>query len=151
MATAAPPEIQVYAPFPRAVEFGTDLNVDPSNWHWVHCLNLPLETLKALNFSQRPFKWIRYAIGVIVGAEGHLSFSRDSPDVVVYNDDLPVDSAVLYYHTSDEEKRRMFPVDPNIERTTIMSSVPTSRSIPRGCCAARWKQVRLGKGVGQVM
>jgi|SRR6267142_1825808 len=123
---AATAEIQVYASFPH-VALGTDLNVDPSNWHWVHCLTLSVETFKTLNFSQRPYKWIRYAIGVIIGAEGHLLFSHNLPDVVEYNDDLPVDSAVLYYHTSDEEKRRMFPVDPNIRRTTITSSVPTSR------------------------
>jgi hypothetical protein len=54
---------------------------------------------------------------------------HDSPDVLEYNDDLQVDSAVqiIYYHTSDEEKRRMFTVDPNIGRTRITSSVPTSR------------------------
>jgi hypothetical protein len=100
------------------------------NWHWVHCLTLPLETLKTFNFSQRPYKWIRYAIGVVVGAEseGHFSFSHNLPDVVEYNDDLPVDSAFLYYDTSEEEKRRMFPVDPNIDRTTSMYSVPTSRT-----------------------
>ena len=127
MAATAPPEIQVYASFPRAVALDTDLNVDSSNWHWVHCLTLPLETLKALNFSQRPYKWIRYAIGVVVGAEGDLSFSRDSLDVVEYNAGLPTEPATLYYHTSDEEKRRMFPVDPNIGRTRVTSSVATSR------------------------
>ena len=63
----------------HAVALGNDLNVDPSNWHWVHCLTLPVETLKTLSFSQRPYKWIRYAIGVVVGAEGHLSFSTTRP------------------------------------------------------------------------
>jgi len=127
-ATASPEiEIQVYASFPHAVALDPHLDVAPSNWHWVHCLTIPVETLKTLNFSQRPYKWIRYAIGVVVGAEGHLSFSHNSADVVEYNDDLPVDSVILFYHTSDEEKRRMFPVDPNIGRTTITSNVPTSR------------------------
>jgi hypothetical protein len=127
MAATASPEIQVYASLPHAVALG-NLDVDPPNWHWVHCLTLPVETLKTLSFSQRPYKWIRYAIGVVVGAEGHLSFSHDSPDPLEYDVDLPVDSTVLYYHTSDEEKRRMFPVDPNIERTSLTSSVPTSRT-----------------------
>jgi len=127
MAATASPEIQVYATFPHPVALGTDLNVDPSNWHWVHCLTLPVETLKTLNFSQQPYKWIRYATGVVVGAEGHLSFSHNLPDVLEYDDDLPVDSTVLYYHTSDEEKRRMFPVDPSIGHTRITSSVSMSR------------------------
>ena len=127
MAATAPPEIQVYASFPHAVALGTDLNLDPSNCHWVHCLTLPRETLKALDFSQRPYKWIRYAIGVVVGAEGDLSFSRDLLDVVEYNAGLLAEPATLYYHTSDEERRRTFPVDPNIGRTRITSSVATPR------------------------
>jgi 5-methylcytosine-specific restriction endonuclease McrA len=44
-----------------------------------------------------------------------------------YDDGLPQESVVLYYHTSDEEKRRMFPADPNIRRTVITSSVTTSQ------------------------
>jgi hypothetical protein len=123
----ASPEIQVYASFPRAVALGADLNVDPTNWRWVHCLTLPLKTLTALQFSQRPYKWIRYAIGVVTGAEGDLSSSPNSPNVVDYNAGLPADSDVLYYHTSDEERRRVFPVDPNIGRTNITSSVASTR------------------------
>jgi hypothetical protein len=127
MAATPPPEIQVYASFPRAVALGADLNVDPSNWHWVLCLTLPLETLNALQFSPRPYKWIRYAIGVVVGAEGDLSSSPDLPNLVDYDAGLPVESAVLYYHTSDEERRRMFPADPNTGHTHITSSVATTR------------------------
>ena len=44
-----------------------------------------------------------------------------------YNHDLPSESADLYYHTSDAEKQRMFPVDPDMGRTTITSSDATSR------------------------
>jgi hypothetical protein len=127
MAKTAPPDIQVYASFPRVVVLGPDLNVDPSNWRWVHCLTLPIETFNALQFSQRPYKWIRYTIGVIVGAEGDLSTSPDSPDVVNYNAGLPAKSTVLYYHTSDDEGRRMFPVDPNIGRTNVTSSCATTQ------------------------
>ena len=85
------PEIRVYAPFPHTVALGPDLNLDPSNWHWVHCLTLPLHTLAALQFSHRPYKWIRYAIGVVIGAEGDLSPSSDSPNVVDYNVILPAE------------------------------------------------------------
>jgi len=121
------PKIQVYAPFPHALALGADLNVDPANWRWVHCLTFKIETLSKLQFSHRPYKWIRYATGSVTGARGDLSFNRDSPDGMDYDDGLPQDSVVLYYHTSDEEKRRMFPTDPDIGRTNITSSVPTSR------------------------
>ena len=128
MAATAPPEIRVYALFPHAVATSRDLiDVQPSNWHWVHCLTLPVETLNALQFSQRPHKWIRYAIGVIVGAEGDLSSLPDSLNVVDYNAVLPAESTALYYHTSEEKRRRMFPVDPDIGRTRITSSVATAR------------------------
>ncbi|TFK23859.1 hypothetical protein FA15DRAFT_670067 [Coprinopsis marcescibilis] len=122
-----PATIQVYASFPRAVALGADLDVSPSNWHWIHCLTLPLETLTALQFSQRPYKWIRYSIGIVVGAEGDLSSSQDIFDVVDYNASLPTESTILYYHTSIEERQRMFPADPNSERTNITSSVATTR------------------------
>ncbi|KAF8958160.1 hypothetical protein BDZ97DRAFT_2061824 [Flammula alnicola] len=104
-------------------ECGPDgnLNLDATNWNWVHCLTLPLETLNKLQFSQHPYKWIRYAIGVVVGARGDLSTSRDALDVVDYDAVLPTESAVIYYHTGDEERRRMFPADPNIGRTFVTS------------------------------
>ena len=120
-------EIQVYAPFPHALALDGDLDIDPTNWHWVHCLTFPLETLYKLQFSHRPYKWIRYAIGVVIGAQGDLSLNQDPLNVVDYDGGLPRETVVLYYHTSDEEKRRMFPTDPNIGRTNITSSVATSR------------------------
>ena len=120
-------EIQVYAPFPHAVVLDVNLDIDPANWHWVHCLTFKIETLSELQFSHRPYKWIRYAIGAVTGAQGDLSFNRDSPDGMDYDDDLPQDSVVLYYHTSDEEKRRMFPADPDIGHTIVTSSAATSR------------------------
>ncbi|KAF5371991.1 hypothetical protein D9615_008140 [Tricholomella constricta] len=120
--------IQVYASFPRAVAPGAKLNLKPTNWCWVHCLSLPLDTLNALQFSPRPYKWIRYAIGVVVGAEGDLSSSPDLPDIVDYNAGLLSESTILYYHTSNKERRKMFPVDPDLERTeSFTSSIPTTR------------------------
>src|SRR5258708_3310588 len=116
----ARPQIQVHASFPHTVAPDADLNVDPSNRRWVHCLTIPLETLNTLQFSQRPYKWIRYAIGV---AEGDLSSSPDALNVVDYNAGLPAESAFLYYHTNDEEKRRMFPIDPNIGRTNVTTVI----------------------------
>ncbi|TEB32766.1 hypothetical protein FA13DRAFT_1790465 [Coprinellus micaceus] len=128
MSATGLPEIHVYTSLPRAVALGTDLDIDPSNWHWVHCLSFPLETLTTLQFSQKPYKWIRYAVGVVVGAEGDLSFSSDLPSVVDYEAGLPSELTVLYYHTSEEEKRRMFPVDPDM-RTSVTSSLATTRRV----------------------
>jgi len=122
-----PPQINVYACYPLAVELGSDLNVDPSNWHWVHCLTIPLETLNTLQFSQRPYKWIRYAIGIVVGVEGNLSSSSDFHNTVDYNAGLPAEFTTLFYHTSDEEKRRMFPLDPDMGHTNVTASVATTR------------------------
>lgn len=127
MAATANPEIQVYASFPRVVALGADLNLDADNWHWVLCLTLPLETLDVLHFSPRPYKWIRYAIGIVVGAEGDLSSNSDILNIVDYNAGLPTESTVLYYYTNDYERQRMFPVDPKISRTNVTSSVATSR------------------------
>jgi len=121
------PEIRVYAMFPRKVILDADLDLDPSNWRWIHCLTLPVQKLNALQFSQRPYKWIRYATGVVVGAEGDLSSSPHFLNVVDYNANLPAESAILYYQTSDEEKRRMFPADPNMGREQVTSSVSSIR------------------------
>ncbi len=122
-----PPQVIVYASLPLKVVHNTDLDLCPSNWHWVHCLTLPLTMLNELQFSHRPYKWLRYAIGVAIGAHGDLSPSPNSPnDVVDYNANLPTNSVDLYYHTSDEEKRRTFPIDP-IFRTQVTASVPSSQ------------------------
>ncbi len=128
MATTGQPEIQVYASFPRGVALGAELKLDADNWYWVHCLNLPFETLNALQFSHKPYKWIRYAIGTVVGAEGDLSSSSDSLNIVDYTAGLPAESCALYYHTNDDEKQRIFPVDPKrMARTAVSSSVVTPR------------------------
>ncbi|KAH9026965.1 hypothetical protein EDB84DRAFT_1589110 [Lactarius hengduanensis] len=102
------PQVIVYALLPLKVVHDADLDLCPSNWEWVHYLTLPLDTLAALHFSHRPFKWIRYAIGVVTGAHGDLSTSPDSPyDGVDYNANLPISSVNLYYHTNDQEKQRI--------------------------------------------
>ncbi|KDR76447.1 hypothetical protein GALMADRAFT_446224 [Galerina marginata CBS 339.88] len=130
MDATAHAEIQVYASFPHEVALGADLNLDANNWRWVHCLTFPIETLEVLQFSPRPYKWIRYAIGIVVGAQGDLSSSADLLNIVDYNASFSAESAALYYHyTSDDERRRIFPVDPKIARTTTTSSVATSRRV----------------------
>lgn len=118
---AATPQIIIYASLPLKVS-GTNLNLHPSNWDWVHCLGIPLNS-NTLQFSQKPYKWARYAIGAVIGAEGDLFTSPDLSNIMDYNADLPVDSVTLYYHTSDEERQMMFPIDPYFFRTGLTSGM----------------------------
>jgi len=123
---ASPLRVNVYASLPLAVEPGDDLDLNPVNSAWVHCLTLPLETLNAVHLSRRPYRWILYAIGVVVGARGILyAAPRFSVDLDFAGP--LIESADLYYYISDDEKRRMFPVDPDIGRTHVTSSVHTAR------------------------
>ena len=99
-----------------------------TSWNWVHCLAFQPETLIRLKFSLKPYKWIRYATAVVVGAQGHLSFGRDDHNnIMEYDDDLRLESTVLYYHTSEDEKQRMFPADPDAGHTNLTSSDATSQ------------------------
>ena len=114
------PQINVHVSLPRAVESGGSTDVNPSNWRWIHCLTLLLQTVQTLNTlhaSQKPYKWIRYAIGVVTGAEGIFCTSPDLQTVVDDNADLPADSVDRYYHTGVEERERTFPIDPDITRS----------------------------------
>ena len=124
---ATGPRINVHTPLPRAVALGGDLDFNPNNWKWTHSLTFPLETLRTLHPSQKSYKWIRFAIGVVTGTEGTLSTSPDSPDSMDY-DELLAESTNLYYHTTTQERERMFPIDPDITRTQITSSVLTDLS-----------------------
>ncbi|KAF8886439.1 hypothetical protein CPB84DRAFT_1837807 [Gymnopilus junonius] len=123
------PRIDVYAQLPLNISLEPDVNidVDPRNWRWIHCLTFPIPSLDSLQFTPRPYKWIRYAIGAVIGAQGFLSTRQELVEAVNYNAALPDASIKLYYHVSNEEKRRMFPLDPHILRTDITSSVHTPR------------------------
>ncbi|KAF6744475.1 hypothetical protein DFP72DRAFT_825702 [Ephemerocybe angulata] len=122
----APTEIRIHALFPRTLNPDFDINLDASNWHWVHCLTLPTQTFIALPLSQKPYKWIRYVIGAVTGTQGDLSVHPDSFSIVDYNAsnaDLPAETLDLYYHTTNEEKQRICPLGPQNRRTRITSSV----------------------------
>jgi hypothetical protein len=93
-------------------------DLSPTNWSWVRCLTLPLETLNAGVLSTTP------NCNVDLDFAGPLT-----------------ESANLYYYISDDEKRRMFPVDPDIGRTHVTSSVHTARGFQfRGAVADRDKR-----------
>jgi len=122
--------ISVHAQFPKNVMLNTELNLDPTNWEWKKTLAFPVNRLNNLQFSSKPYKWIRYATGIVIGARGELCMERDSPNPVPidYESSLPALSIDLYYHTTDEERRHVFPIDPKLADTsTITSSLASTR------------------------
>ncbi|KAH9023947.1 hypothetical protein EDB85DRAFT_1894527 [Lactarius pseudohatsudake] len=127
-----PPRIHVYSQLPHNVTLaGNQLLC--INWHWVSCLTFTLEELNPwLNqllgdLQQWPYKWIHFAIAVVVGAQGELSTTLDTLNVVDYGAPTPAESANLYYRISNQERERVFPIDPDSLCTHITSTVPTSR------------------------
>ncbi len=67
---------------------------------------MPVSRLNNLRFSSKPYKWICYATGIIIGARGHLCTKRDSPNPVSidYDSGLSAVSIDLYYHITDQER-----------------------------------------------
>lgn len=69
---------------------------------------------------------------VVIGAWGDLSMSSglselNSVQLVDYNAALPTNSIDLYYHTSNEEKQMIFPIDPDIIHTQLTSSTTSQK------------------------
>ena len=76
---------------------GPDLNVDPSNWRWVHCLERP-----SMHSGSR--KDHTNGSAIVVEAEGDPSSSLDSPDLVNYDAGLsPPFSTITPATRSGEE------------------------------------------------
>ena len=79
---------------------------------WREVLDIPANKLAALKFSHFPFKWIRYAMGAIVGPEGHL-YENDQTtpgQPIDYKLPLPeTDDLRLYYHVPEDQLPHMFP------------------------------------------
>ena len=119
-------EIQVFVHLP--IDTAKPCKLDHENWAWAHLLTFPVTELNERRFSIKPYKWIRFVTGTIIGAHGELSVRSTSPPVLCdYNhaNDLPNESLKLYYHTSDEAKRGMLPIHPNMlneRRTASFSS-----------------------------
>ena len=84
--------------------------------------------LNNLRFSLKPYKWIRYATGIVIGVRGELCTERDLPNPVPidYDSGLSAVSIDLYYHTTDQEKRHFFPIDPKLAGTRTVTSSGTS-------------------------
>lgn len=111
--------ISVHAQLPKNVVPNAELDLDPTNWEWKETLAFPVSRLNDLQFSLKPYKWIRYVTGIVIGARGELCTERDLPNPVPidYDASLSTVSIDLYYHTTDQEKRCIFPIDPNLGDT----------------------------------
>ncbi|KAH9986093.1 hypothetical protein BJV74DRAFT_845570 [Russula compacta] len=120
--------ISVHAQFPKHVMPNNELNLEPTNWEWRASLAFPVSRLNDLRFSSKPYKWIRYATGIVVGARGELCTDRDlgNPAPIDYDSPLSSVSIDLYYHTTDQEKRNMFPIDPRLADARTITSSRTS-------------------------
>ena len=124
--------IRVHAQFPKHPS-----TLASSEWTWVHCLTIPVDKLKALKLSNKPFKWIRYSIGIIVGVEGHFTRRQDDPtlppqDVELFDSDIDsltgvnIDDIDLYYHLIQDARLHMFPFDPDLAGTRLITSTGSS-------------------------
>jgi len=94
-------EMSVYAQFPKNVTPNTEHDLDLANWEWRRFLVFPVTRLNELRLSLKPYKWIRYATGIVLGARGQLSRERDLPNPLSIDYDTPLStvSMNLYYHT----------------------------------------------------
>ena len=84
----------------------------------------------ARRYSTRPYKWMRFVTVIIIGAIDVLSpecGDSPCPQSCDYDlsGDLPEQSLDLYYHTSDEEKKQMVPIDPDFVRENISVTHPS--------------------------
>ncbi len=119
--------ISVHAQFPINVVPNTELDLDPTNWEWKQSLAFPVDRLNSLGFSLKLYKWIRYATGIVIGARGELCTCNSSNPVPIdYDSGLSAVSIDLYYHTTDQEKCHMFPIDPELADTRTVTSSQTS-------------------------
>ncbi|KAI0686105.1 hypothetical protein BC835DRAFT_1380643 [Cytidiella melzeri] len=114
---ATPATIQVHVQFP--LDFDTakeEEYLHPNNWRWLPFLQFPIQTLGNLQFAVKPYKWVRYATGITVGAVGGLSFDRNELNLIDYDAELPLDGLCLFYHVDNAEKLLMCPADPGLLR-----------------------------------
>ena len=121
--------ISVYAQFPQDVVPNAEHNFDSTNWEWEKCLTgtFPVSELDDLGFSLKPYRWIRFATGIVMGVHGELCVERDFNSTPIdYDSGLSAVSIDLFYHTTDEEKRRMFPIDPKLADSRTITSSGTS-------------------------
>jgi hypothetical protein len=124
-------QVDVYALLPTTVTPAGDIDPDDRNWRWVHCLTIPHVKFNESDilapFSRKPYKWIRYAVGVIIGAQGVLSTAQDLLNAVDEDASLPAETISLYYLVDEAEKQKIFPLNPNIERSHVTPTTTSTR------------------------
>jgi hypothetical protein len=119
--------IYVISQFPKTIVPDTDVFLDQTNWEWQVCLAFPIHKLR---FSSKPFKWIRYATAIVVGARGDLCTEPFPVPPIDYESPVTGIDLRLYYQTTDEEKCHMIPIEPNLANTrtvTVTSQASTCR------------------------
>ncbi|KIK06021.1 hypothetical protein K443DRAFT_307311 [Laccaria amethystina LaAM-08-1] len=84
-------------------------------------LSIPLD--KCNNFVTNPLKWLRFLGFAIYGREGHLSLSKNGPDLADYTAAIEARS---YFFVS-QGAPRLVDVDAADDRTSIMASTVTLR------------------------
>ena len=118
---------------------------------WREVLDIPANKLAALKFSHFPFKWIRYAMGAIVGPEGHL-YENDQTtpgQPIDYKLPLPeTDDLRLYYHVPEDQLPHMFPLDLQLADTRAVTSSVRSNDDRQGVFL---RAVRERDGAGYVV
>lgn len=91
---------------------------------WISILEFPIPDLTQLRLSKKPYKWIRFATGIVIGAKGDLRKTDDTAsDLVDYGTEtLPAVTTPVYYHISDDERQRMFPIDMDMANELVTST-----------------------------
>ncbi len=122
----AEPTMIVHVKLPSNVASADQGAVNVSDYVWTNVLDFPVHKLLDLHFSKRPYKWIQYATGVVLGAEGHLHKGEDvaSNQVDYEAETLPYETTELYYHTSTLD---FLPIDPDFADGTKTSVATRKR------------------------
>ena len=103
------------------------------DWVWTTILEIPVNEFLSYSLSNKPFKWMRYATGVVLGAEGHLRRGEnENSDLVDYDVDEnglgnEQTEQELFYHVPEGRRDIMLPFDLQFPRDRVTSSVGTSR------------------------
>lgn len=118
-------KIHIYVQLPARCSRGEPLDLDPSNWVWTPCLSIPTKAIARL--SKKPYKWARFAVGVVFGGYGDLHVGTESSAPIIdYEADAVAFERGLYYHMSNEEKVVMFPIDSSF--LTAKTNTPSSQT-----------------------
>ncbi len=121
------PLISVYVKLPTNAASADKEAANGSDWLWTNLLDFPVHKLLECRFSKKPYKWLRYATGVVLGAEGHLHKGEDTTsDLVDYEARTLLHEIMnLYYHTS---ALRIFPIDPDFANEAKTSRAAQKRN-----------------------